>query len=146
MAYDDAAPRTPEPAAPAPDATGFSRWAFICHASDCRFRGAPVVAEALAREVRARGAGDIAVVRSGCLSLCGAGPALVTYPAGDVHLRVQPEDAADMAAHLARGEGLDRRKVRAPQWYREQIVARLGYFVEMLRRRAAQPSPAPSTS
>ena len=48
-----------------------------------------------------QGLGNVRVVRSGCLGLCGAGPAAVTYPAGDVYLRVQPEDAAEMAGAVS---------------------------------------------
>ncbi len=79
------------------------------------------------------------VVRSGCLSLCGAGPAVVTYPAGEVHLRVQPEDAPDLALTLSGGAGAGQgaRRVRAPQWYREHIVARLAYVIQILQRRGA---------
>ena len=53
--------------------------------------------------------GQVHVVRSGCLSLCGAGPAVVTYPAGEVHLRVQPEDAPDLALTLSGGPGAGQR-------------------------------------
>ena len=83
--------------------------------------------------------GQVHVVRSGCLSLCGAGPAVVTYPAGEVHLRVQPEDAPDLALTLSGGPGAGQgaRRVRAPQWYREHIVARLAYVIQILQRRGA---------
>jgi (2Fe-2S) ferredoxin len=122
----------------AADPERFQHWAFLCHASDCRYQGAPDVAEALARELQARGSEEVAVVRTGCLSLCGAGPALVTYPGGDVHLHLEAGDATDLAAQLARGKGLATRTVRAPQWYKDQILARLGYFVQMIKRKAAQ--------
>lgn len=121
----------------AADVERFQKWAFICHASDCRYRGAPALSEALTAELQARGCQDVAVVRSGCLSLCGAGPALVTYPAGDVLLHLEKGDARELAAQLAEGKGLPKRTVRAPQWYKDQIVARLGYFVQIIRRRAA---------
>ncbi|MGH2355213.1 MAG: (2Fe-2S) ferredoxin domain-containing protein [Chloroflexota bacterium] len=113
----------------------FRHWAFVCEASTCRWQGSPQVREALARAVTEGGSADVAVVRTGCLSLCGAGPAVVTYPNGDVHLRVEPDDAPDLAGQLAAGAPLQRRVVRAPPWYREQITRRLGYLVELLKRR-----------
>jgi (2Fe-2S) ferredoxin len=131
----------PRPGAAAPDLDRFTHWAFICESSDCRWRGSALLGDALAQEIQRRGCGSVAVVRTGCLGLCGAGPAVVTYPAGEVHLRVEPADAADLAAHLAAGTGLPRRSVRAPQWYRDQLLARLGYFVQLLKRRAAVRAP-----
>ena len=119
-----------------PDLEQFSQWAFICEASDCRYRGSAQVRDALARAVERQGCGNVAVVRTGCLGLCGAGPAVVTYPTGDVYLRVEAGDAPDMVAQLGQGASLRRRLVCAPQWYRDQITRRLGYFVEMLKRRA----------
>lgn len=115
----------------------FSHWAFICEASDCRWRGSADVRDALARRIQQQGCRHVAVVRTGCLSLCGAGPAIVTYPAGEVHLRVEPADVPDLAQQLSAGTGLARRTVRAPQWYRDQILRRLAYFVDLLKRRAA---------
>ena len=132
--------KAPSPAGAAPGAPNlepFTQWAFICEASDCRYRGSPAVRDALARAVELQGCGDVAVVRTGCLGLCGAGPAVVTYPSGDVHLRVQVGDASEMAFELARGGPLRRRLVRAPQSYRDHITRRLGYFVHMLKRRQA---------
>jgi (2Fe-2S) ferredoxin len=133
----EGAPRAAAPASSAPDLAQFSQWAFICEASDCRWRGAAEVRDALARRVQQQGSRNVAVVRTGCLSLCGAGPAIVTYPAGEVHLRVEPSDVPDLAQQLAAGAGLARRTVRAPQWYRDQILRRLSYFVDLLKRRAA---------
>ena len=129
-------PQQGQPAAPATALEAFTHWAFICEASDCRWRGSQTVREALARELHQGGCGSVAVVRTGCLGLCGAGPAVVTYPRGDVHLHVQPADAAEMVTQLSAGAALPRRAVRAPQWYRDQILARLGYFVQLLKRRA----------
>jgi (2Fe-2S) ferredoxin len=117
------------------DVEQYTNWAFICEASDCRWRGSQEVREALAAELQRRDCGDVAVVRTGCLSLCGAGPALVTYPKGDVHLRVERGDVPSLAAQLARGEPLRARVVRAPAWYRENILSRLAYFVQLIRRR-----------
>ena len=99
-----------------------------------------------------QGLGNVRVVRSGCLGLCGAGPAAVTYPAGDVYLRVQPEDAAEMAGAVSGGGRLARRIVRAPQWYRDRIVARLDYLIQYLaaprvvltRRGRAPPGRTPN--
>ncbi|MBI3972290.1 MAG: (2Fe-2S) ferredoxin domain-containing protein [Chloroflexi bacterium] len=129
-----------------PDLDQFTHWAFICEASDCRWRGSPAVRNALAEAVQRQGGRRVAVVRTGCLSLCGAGPAVVTYPAGEVHLHVEPADAPEMAAQLAGGSGLKRRLVRAPQWYRDAIVSRLGYMIELLKRRAAARGRAPQPS
>lgn len=121
----------------APDLDRFEHWAFVCEASDCRWRGSAQVREALAQELDDRVCESVAVVRTGCLSLCGAGPALVTYPGGAVHLGVQPADAPDLATQLSAGAPLGRRVVRAPQWYRDQIASRLGQMVELLKRRAS---------
>ena len=112
-------------------------WAFVCHSSSCRYEGADAVGQALARALSARPDGATGtVVRAGCLGLCGSGPAVVTYPAGDVHVRVAPGDAVELAAQLVRGRGLPRRAVSVPAWYRQHIVGRLGAFVELLKRRA----------
>ena len=114
------------------------QWAFVCEASDCRLRGSIQVRDALARAVQGdAGCARVAVVRTGCLSLCGAGPAVVTYPGGDVHLRVEAGDALELARRLASGESFARRAVRAPQWYRERIKSRLGYLVQLLKERVA---------
>lgn len=102
-----------------------------------------MVGQALARALREQPAGAAAVVRAGCLGLCGSGPAVVTYPAGEVHILVAPEDARELAAQLVRGRGLSRRTVTVPAWYRQSIVGRLGAFVELLKRRARA---APGTS
>jgi (2Fe-2S) ferredoxin len=117
-----------------PEARPDEQWVFVCESSSCQFDGASLTRLALARAVADQGLTNVRVVRSGCLSLCGAGPAAVTYPAGAVHLRVQPEDAAEMAGAVATGGGLARRIVRAPQWYRERITARLDYLIQYLRR------------
>lgn len=114
---------------------GPTSWAFICYSSSCRYQGSEEVGQALARELRDRP--DAAVVRAGCLGLCGAGPAVVTYPSGDVHIRVSPQDARDFAVQLAQGRGLARRAISVPAWYRQNIVGRLGTFVQLLKRRAA---------
>jgi (2Fe-2S) ferredoxin len=111
------------------------QWAFVCEASSCRYQGSVLTREALVRAVAAQGGRQVHVVRTGCLSLCGAGPAVVTYPAGEVHLRVVPEDAPDLAVALARGDGLARRLVRAPQWYRDHVTARLAFLIQHLKRR-----------
>jgi (2Fe-2S) ferredoxin len=125
----------------------YDQWAFICEASDCRYRGSAEVRDALAQAVRDGACANVAVVRTGCLSLCGAGPAVVSYPSGDVHLRVEPSDALEMAAQLTAGQPLKRRSVRAPQWYRDRIVAQLGYAVRLLKQRASAsagpPRPTP---
>jgi (2Fe-2S) ferredoxin len=113
------------------------RWAFVCESSTCYYQGATQTREALARAVAERGDPSVRVVRTGCLGLCGAGPAVVTYPAGDVLLRVQPGDAPELAAALAGDSGLGRRLARAPQWYRDRITARLAFLVRLLRRRGA---------
>ena len=119
-------------------------WAFVCYSSSCRYEGADVVGQALARALSARPDGATGtVVRAGCLGLCGSGPAVVTYPAGEVHIRVAPGDAVELAAQLVRGRGLPRRAVTVPAWYRQHIVGRLGAFVELLKRRAR---PAPNAS
>jgi (2Fe-2S) ferredoxin len=123
-------------AEPLPDLDQCDRWAFICEASDCRYRGAVAVRDALAKAVREDGCGNVAVVRTGCLSLCGAGPAVVTYPSVDVHLKVEPGDAPELAVQVAAGAALKRRTVRAPQWYRDRISNQLGYYVRLLRQRA----------
>ena len=136
----------------APDESG-PRWAFVCESSSCRYQGSVQTREALVRALAGQRAeqraasiagrpegepqGQVHVVRSGCLSLCGAGPAVVTYPAGEVHLRVQPEDTPDLALTLSGGQGKGTRRVRAPAWYREQIVARLAYLIQILQRRGA---------
>ncbi len=101
--------------APAVSQTELEQWAFVCEASDCRSRGSSQVRDALVRAVQAGGCPHVAVVRTGCLSLCGAGPAVVTYPNGDVHLRVEQSDAPELAGQLAAGGSLRRRVVRAPQ-------------------------------
>jgi (2Fe-2S) ferredoxin len=127
------AERQDTPDAADDDAT---QWAFICHASSCRYQGAEAVAVALARALRdSQPATDAAVVRAGCLGLCGAGPAVVTYPGGDVHIRVEQSDAPELAAQLLRGRGLARRSVTVPAWYRQHIVGRLGAYVQLLKRR-----------
>jgi (2Fe-2S) ferredoxin len=129
------------------------RWAFICESSSCRYQGSVQTREALVAALAARRAeqraeqgaggpagaspGQVYVVHAGCLSLCGAGPAVVTYPAGEVHLGVQPEDTPDLALTLTGGPGRGSRRVRAPQWYREHITARLAYLIQILQRRGA---------
>jgi (2Fe-2S) ferredoxin len=122
-------------AAPVPTIDGVERFAFVCESSSCYYQGSVAVREALAKATGDQACGNLAIVRTGCLGLCGAGPAVVSYPAGDVHLRVEPTDAAEMAAQLATGAPLARRAVRAPQWYRDRITERLAYFVQILKRR-----------
>ena len=122
-------------AAPLPNLDQIDRFAFICESSSCYYQGSPAVREALAKATGDHACPNLAIVRTGCLGLCGAGPAVVSYPAGDVHLRVEPTDAAELAKQLATGAPLARRAVRAPQWYRDQITQRLGYFVQLLKRR-----------
>ena len=135
-----------------PDPRECTRWAFVCESSSCRWGGSVEVREALHRALRdeappreaavpAGVAPDrVAVVRTGCLGLCSAGPAVVTYPEGDVHLRVQPDDALDLAQHLTGTVERGRRQVKAPPWFRDQLVSRLGYYVDWLRRKASAQS------
>lgn len=102
--------------------------------------------QSLARALAARPDGATAtVVRAGCLGLCGAGPAVVTYPAGEVHVRVVAADAVDFAERLVQGRALERRAVRVPPWYRQNIVGRLGQFVELLKRRMRAPQETAPT-
>src|SRR5687768_13783932 len=83
------------------------QWAFVCYSSSCRYQGAEAVGQSLARALAERPNGNTGtVVRAGCLGLCGAGPAVVTYPAGEVHIRVEASDAKEMAAQLVEGSGL----------------------------------------
>jgi (2Fe-2S) ferredoxin len=124
------------PAQDAPRSAIPDQLVFICEASDCRIRGASEVRQALAGALAESGCATVGVVRTGCLSLCGAGPAVVTYPATDVHLHVQPADAKELAAQLAVGAPLQRRRVRVPPWYRDHISSRLAYVVRLLRARA----------
>ncbi|HEX2035365.1 MAG TPA: (2Fe-2S) ferredoxin domain-containing protein [Chloroflexota bacterium] len=121
------------------------RWAFVCEASSCLYQGAAQTRESLVRAVAEQGDARVHVVRTGCLGLCGAGPAVVTYPAADVLLRVQPADTPHLAVALAGGTAVGPRAVRAPQWYRDRITSRLGYVIQLLRRRwAAQRTEAGS--
>ena len=122
-------------AAVQPNLDHVDRFAFICESSSCYYQGSPAVREALAKAIGDQGCPNLAVVRTGCLGLCGAGPAVVADPAGDVHLHVEPADAGELAKQLAAGVPLARRAVRAPQWYRDRITQRLGYFVQLLKRR-----------
>ena len=112
------------------------RWAFVCHSSSCRYRGAESAGQALAREARDGGV-PLTVVRAGCLGLCSSGPAVVTYPDGDVYLNVTAGDARELTSHVGQGRTLARRAIRVPDWYREHIVGRLGAYVQLLRRRAS---------
>jgi (2Fe-2S) ferredoxin len=127
-----------------PDLDRCEHWAFVCEASDCRYRGAPAVRDALARAVHEGGHANVAVVRTGCLSLCGAGPAVVAYPSGDVHLQVQPADAPEMALQLAAGAPLKRRAVRAPQWYRDRIASQFSYAIRLLKQRYRRAQTPPT--
>jgi (2Fe-2S) ferredoxin len=119
------------------------RWAFVCHSSSCRYRGAEATGQALAkasrdaREAAPEPAAPLTVVRAGCVGLCSAGPAVVTYPAGDVYLNVTEQDAPELAEHIAQDRILRRHAIRLPDWYRENIVGRLGAYVQLLRRRAS---------
>ena len=86
----------------------YDRWIFWCEASSCRFSGAAESRAALVDALRTQGTTSVAVVRSGCLGLCGAGPSAVTYPEGTVYLHADREHAGRLAASLgrgARGEG-----------------------------------------
>ncbi len=113
----------------------YDRWVFWCEASSCRFSGAAESRAALVAALRAQGTTNVAVVRSGCLGLCGAGPNAVTYPEGTVYLHADREHTGRLATNLARGTPDQLLAVKAPTWYREQLVARLGRIVEHLVRR-----------
>ncbi len=126
-----------KPAQPAPGArvaadSPYDRWVFWCEASSCRFSGAAESRAALVAALREQGTTNVAVVRSGCLGLCGAGPNAVTYPEGTVYLHADREHTGRLAASLARGTPDQLLAVKAPSWYREQLVARLGRIVEHL--------------
>ena len=125
------------PAQPAQEAGAaadnpYDRWVFWCESSSCRFSGAAEARAALVAALRAQGTSNVAVVRSGCLGLCGAGPNAVTYPEGTVYLHADQEHAGRLAANLARGTPDQLLAAKAPAWYREQLVARLGRIVEQL--------------
>ena len=110
----------------------YDRWIFWCESSSCRFSGAAEPRAALVAALRAQGTSNVAVVRSGCLGLCGAGPNAVTYPEGTVYLHADREHAGRLAANLARGTPDQLLAVKTPAWYREHLVARLGRIVEHL--------------
>ena len=110
----------------------YDHWVFWCESSSCRFSGAAESRAALVAALRAQGTSNVAVVRSGCLGLCGAGPNAVTYPEGTVYLHADREHADRLAANLARGTPDQLLAVKTPAWYREQLVARLGRIVEHL--------------
>jgi (2Fe-2S) ferredoxin len=115
-------------------------WAFVCHASSCRYRGAEETTNALAAALRGKGDGQPAagtVVRSGCMGFCSSGPVVATYPTGDVHLQVRPSDAPELASQLTQGRTLRRLAPHVPAWYREYLVKQLGRVVEILKRRVA---------
>ena len=113
----------------------YDRWIFWCEASSCRFSGSPESRMALVEALRTQGTTNVAVVRSGCLGLCGAGPSAVTYPEGAVYLHAGQEHAVRLAASLADDKPDKVLAVKAPAWYREQLVARLGRVVERLIHR-----------
>lgn len=127
------------------------RWAFVCHASSCRYNGAEATATALATAMQdaarsvpqpaadatgqTAGARLAGVARTGCLGVCSNGPAVVTYPACDLHLEVAPSDASEFIAQLAQGKPLRRKAIRLPDWYRTHMQQRLTAFVAVLTRR-----------
>ncbi len=112
-------------------------WAFVCYASSCRYSGAEATAVAIAQELRRRAEesgqphAEARVARAGCFGLCSSGPVVATYPGGEMHIGVRPEDAREMAAQLAQGKGLARRAIQLPAWYQEYLrntLARLAGF------------------
>jgi|GEM_PF-4017685 len=115
-------------------------WAFVCYASSCRYQGAEATAVAIAQELRRRAEQsgqpqpEARVGRAGCFGLCNSGPVVATYPGGEMHIGVRPEDAREMAAQLANGKGLARRAVKLPVWYQEYLRTMLARLAGFARR------------
>lgn len=59
----------------------------------CGLRGSPQILEALKEEVKKRGLkGKVRALKSGCMDLCEKGPNVMTFPDGQLHSAVTPDD------------------------------------------------------
>jgi (2Fe-2S) ferredoxin/SAM-dependent methyltransferase len=76
----------------------------------CAASGARQVADALRREVAARGLiDDVQITACGSLGLCERGPNLLVYPDGVWYSGVRPEDVAEIvASHFIKGVPVER--------------------------------------
>jgi (2Fe-2S) ferredoxin/predicted O-methyltransferase YrrM len=78
--------------------------------SCCASSGSVAVLKALEREIHSRGLdNDVQLTTCGCMGLCEEGPVMAVYPAGVWYRRVQPSDAAEIAAsHFGGGQPVER--------------------------------------
>jgi (2Fe-2S) ferredoxin len=82
----------------------------------CGSRGSIELHAALVGAVVSRGqlATDVAVTACGCLGPCFEGPTVVVYPAGTWYVGVQAADADELVEAAARGEVVERLRLRSP--------------------------------
>ena len=84
---------------------------FVClGGKSCPVQGSEAVWAALKASVKQRGLQDrIRINKSGCMSQCGNGPMVCTYPQSVWYCGVQPQDVEAILAHLEGGPVLQER-------------------------------------
>src|SRR5574340_277763 len=100
----------------------------LCMGASCIASGALAVRAAMEKELRAQGLSDrVALVETGCLGPCSAGPVLII---GDVFYEaVRPEDCQELVAeHLQKGRILDRLTHRRPDGRGIPHAAEMDFF------------------
>ncbi len=91
------------------------RTVFVCQGTGCLSSGSQAVYDSLCSEVERLGIQDVEIDFTGCHGFCEQGPIAIVEPQGIFYTRVQPEDAAEIAAaHLKDGVPVERLFYRDP--------------------------------
>lgn len=81
----------------------------------CASKGGDELRLALKKELDAQGVKRVRINTAGCLDACERGMAVVVYPEGTWYGPVTPADVHELvASHLARGEPVERLRMRLP--------------------------------
>jgi (2Fe-2S) ferredoxin/predicted O-methyltransferase YrrM len=118
---------------------------FICQQQKpegmpcCAARGGAAVADALRREIAARGlASDVQITASGSLGLCERGPNIVVYPEGVWYSGVRPEDVPEIVeSHFRNGIPVARLANTEEAAVKREIETNRGRYLAGMRARDA---------
>ncbi|MEA4831346.1 MAG: NADH-quinone oxidoreductase subunit NuoF [Oscillospiraceae bacterium] len=83
---------------------------LVCGGTGCTSSNSPAIAEAMEKELAAKGLADeIKVVRTGCFGLCALGPVMIVYPDGTFYSKVTVGDVPEIVEeHLLKGRPVTR--------------------------------------
>ena len=83
----------------------FRAHVLVCGGTGCSSSGSAELIERFEEQIAKNGLDrEVKVVRTGCFSLCEAGPVVIVYPEGTFYSRIRPDDVDEIVSeHLLKG-------------------------------------------